>query len=268
MGKVTLVNAYCVGKLAYAAPFLTITSAKINKLVGDYWNAIWSRKAFRLNQGDAAADREEGGMGGLQLRLWLQSHLAVWVPWATQGKKWSDMWNAVARRFKPSKRGNLVQRATFYWRKFGLKYEDVEEGPWKARDVYERIKLRPILKSCINQEFQWGKIRASILRGKVQEVWWRWHHDRLKIQRVEGSRPFCNKCNKVLNSNHLVNECLRNEALSKLKEIGLEMEEEHWDMETINGPVQWLTILIKFNIWKVYASHVYGQGKVNPDWFK
>ena len=127
-----MVNAYCVGKLAYTAPFLTITSAKINKLVGDYWNAIWSRKAFRLNQGDTAADREEEGMGGLQLRLWLQSHLVVWVPWATQGKKWSEMWNAVVRKLKPSKRGNLVQRATFYWKKFGLKYEDVKEGPWKA----------------------------------------------------------------------------------------------------------------------------------------
>jgi len=166
-----LVNAYCVGKLAYAAPFLTITSAKINKLVGDYWNAICSRKAFCLNQGDTAADREEGGMGGLQLRLWLQSHLVVWVPWATQGKKWSEMWNTVVRKLKPSKRGNLVQRATFYWKKFGLKYEDVKEGLWKARDVYERVKLRPILKSSINREFQWSKIRASILREKVQEVW-------------------------------------------------------------------------------------------------
>ena len=66
----------------------------------------------------------------------------------------------------------------------------------------------------------------------------------------------------------MVNECLRNEALIKLKEIGLEMEKEHWEMETINGPVQWLTVLIKFNIWKVYASHMYGQGKVNSDWFK
>ena len=46
------------------------------------------------------------------------------------------------------------------------------------------------------------------------------------------------------------------------------MAEEHWEMETINGPVQWLTVLVKFNIWKVYASHTYGQGKVNPDWFK
>ena len=26
--------------------------------------------------------------------------------------------------------------------------------------------------------------------------------------------------------------------------------------------------MIKFNIWKVYTSHMYGQGKVNPDWFK
>ena len=69
LGKVTLVNAYCVGKLAYAAPFLTITSAKINKLVGDYWNVIWLCKAFCLNQSDTAVDREEGGMGGLQLRL-------------------------------------------------------------------------------------------------------------------------------------------------------------------------------------------------------
>jgi len=68
LGKVTLVNVYCVGKLAYAAPFLTITVAKINKIVGDYWNAIWLRKAFYLNQNDAAADREEGGMRGLQLR--------------------------------------------------------------------------------------------------------------------------------------------------------------------------------------------------------
>ena len=85
---------------------------------------------------------------------------------------------------------------------------------------------------------------------------------------MEGSRPHCTKCNTLLNSNHLVNECLRNEALSKLKEIGLELEEEHWDMETINGPIQWLTVLIKFNIWKVYASHAYGQGKISPDWFK
>ena len=90
---------------------------------------------------------------------------------ATQGKKWSEMWSAVVYRFKPSKMGNLVQRATFYWRKFGLKYEDMKEGLWKARDVYERIKLRPILKSSINCEFQWGKIRASILQGKVQEAW-------------------------------------------------------------------------------------------------
>ena len=37
---------------------------------------------------------------------------------------------------------------------------------------------------------------------------------------------------------------------------------------TFNRPVQWLTVLIKFNIWKIYASHTYGQGKVNPDWFK
>ena len=81
------------------------------------------------------------------------------------------------------------------------------------------------------------------------------HHNRLKIQRVEESRLHCLKRNTLLNSNHLINECLRNEALIKLKEIGLEMEEEHWDMETINGPVQWLTVLIKFNIWKVYASH-------------
>ena len=160
-----------MGKLVYAAPFLTLTAAKVEKINAEYWNVIWSRKAFRLNQQDAAADREEGGMGGLQIRLWLQSHLAVWVPWATQGIKWSEMWDAVVRKLKPSKRGNLVQRATFYWKKFGLKYEDVEEGPWKARDVYERVKLRPIFKSSINCEFQWSKIRASILRGKVQEAW-------------------------------------------------------------------------------------------------
>ena len=55
-----MVNAYCVEKLAYAAPFLTITAVKINKLVGEYWNVIWSRKAFCLNQEDAAAEREEG----------------------------------------------------------------------------------------------------------------------------------------------------------------------------------------------------------------
>ena len=46
LGKVTLVNAYCVGKLAYAVPFLTITAAKVNKINADYWNAIWSRKGF------------------------------------------------------------------------------------------------------------------------------------------------------------------------------------------------------------------------------
>ena len=78
--KVTLVNAYCVGKLAYAVPFLTIIAAKVNKIVAEYWNTIWLCKAFRLKQEDAAAEREEEGMGGLQIRLWLQSHLAVWVP--------------------------------------------------------------------------------------------------------------------------------------------------------------------------------------------
>ena len=86
-----MVNAYCIGKLAYAAPFLTITAVKINKLVRKYWNMIWSRKAFRLNQENTAAERKEDGMSRLQLRLWLQSHLAVWVPWATQEKKWSEM---------------------------------------------------------------------------------------------------------------------------------------------------------------------------------
>ena len=46
-------------------------------------------------------------------------------------------------------------------------------------------------------------------------------------QRGLSPRSYCHKCNTLLNSNHLVNECLRNEALIKLKEIGLEMEEEH-----------------------------------------
>ena len=69
----------------------------------------------------------------------------------------------MVHRFKSNKRSNLVQRATFYLKKFDLRYEDVKEGSWKARNVYERIKLKPILKSSINREFQLNKIRASIL---------------------------------------------------------------------------------------------------------
>ena len=117
----------------------------------------------------------------------------------------------MVRRFKPSKVGNL-------------KYEDVKEGPWKARNVYKRIKLRPILKSCINREFQWGKIRASILQDKVQEVWWRWHHDRLKIQRVEGSRLYCHKCNTHGQSK--VNPDWFKPALKEWLDLGFDTKEK------------------------------------------
>jgi len=266
LGKVSLVNAYCVGKIAYAAPFLTITAAKTTKMVSGYWNAIWSTRGNRMAAERAVASRTHGGIGALQLKLWLQTHMAVWVPWAKKGdKKWSVAWNSMESKFKPSKWGNVVQRANFYWDKFNLNIRS--EKTWTARLIYDRVKVNPILKSSISASFSWDKVKGSMLRGKVQEVWWRWHHDKLKIQRVEGHRPECKKCLTKITSTHLVNECLEQEAISKLQKLGFKINASQWKKEVMIGAQLWLVVLVKFNIWKAYAKVVYGNGNPNPNWF-
>ena len=68
-------------------------------------------------------------------------------------------------------------------------------------------------------------------------------------------------------SKHLVNDCLRNEAIAKFSMIKLPINNTQWDTECLDGPLLWLVVLVKFHIWKVYANQVYGDGNQSPTWF-
>ena len=115
LSKVPLVNAYCVGKLAHVAPFLESTYLQRERICNAYWGAIWGSRAHRLAQERAIAPRDNGGVGALQIKKWLEANLAWWAVTAIRStEKWASVWRAVAGHMPPSKRGNLIQRGEYY----------------------------------------------------------------------------------------------------------------------------------------------------------
>ena len=62
---------------------------------------------------------------------------------------------ALENKLKPNKRGNLVERAAFYWITASVEFK--KEG-WKARELYEHFKREEEFKSMINSNFKWKKI--------------------------------------------------------------------------------------------------------------
>jgi hypothetical protein len=186
--------------------------------------------------------------------------VVMWVPVAQErkGERWAKIFNRWKEVSGPRRRGNLVERTIFYWRKAG-KVEKSKEK-WNHRPIYE--KMRRSGKEIEGSWIEWAK---SKLRGRVKKVWWRIKLDKLKIKRIEGHRQLCRRCGEKLNSNHLTGGCRKEEAVRWCRVRGIRIEAEGWEEDRVKGPGIELLILVKFGMWRDYCEEAYG-GKIVDSW--
>src|SRR5271163_1103917 len=77
--KAALVKACVLSKLCYIAPFLEIREKEKKELESAYEKAVWGKeRGTKMRKEMTWNTREKGGLGSLDIRVWLDNFTAAW----------------------------------------------------------------------------------------------------------------------------------------------------------------------------------------------